>query len=148
MDRSTTHPRWMSFVLKLAAVYNLAWGIWVILFPNHFFELTGMELPNHPAIWQGMGMVIGVYGLGYWWASYDPVRHWPIVAVGLMGKVFGPLGFAWSYYRGTAPLEFGMTMFTNDLAWWIPFALILYRTHRAGWPLKHNPASDQRAANS
>ena len=46
-----------------------------------------MAPPVHATIWQGMGMVIGVYGLGYQ-ASYDPVRHWPIVAVGFLGKIF------------------------------------------------------------
>ncbi len=53
----------MTLVLKLAAAYNIFWEAWVVLFPQHFFELTGMELLNHPMIWQGMGMVIGVYGL-------------------------------------------------------------------------------------
>ena len=52
-----------------------------------------MTLPVYPMIWQGMGMVIGVYGLGYWWAAQILVIHWPIVAVGLLGKIFGPIGF-------------------------------------------------------
>jgi len=34
-----------------------------------------MEPMRHPMVWQGMGMVIGVYDLGYWWASYDPMQH-------------------------------------------------------------------------
>ena len=79
----------MKLTLKLAAIYNILWGAWVVLVPNHFFELVGMEPLNHPMVWQGMGMVIGVYGLGYWWASFDPMRHWPIVAVGFLGKIFG-----------------------------------------------------------
>ena len=57
---------WMKTVMRLAAVYNLLWGAWVVLFPLSFFRLTGMADPVHPMIWQGMGMVIGVYGLGYW----------------------------------------------------------------------------------
>lgn len=83
----------MSLTLKIAAIYNLLWGVWVVLFPNHIFELVGMTLPIHPMIWQGMSMVIGVYGLGYWWAAQNPMIHWPIVAVGLLGKIFGPIGF-------------------------------------------------------
>lgn len=87
----------MSFTLKIAAIYNLIWGAWVVLFPNHFFGLVGMEAPLHPMIWQGMGMVIGVYGLGYWWAAQDPLTHWPIVMVGFLGKIFGPIGFLVNY---------------------------------------------------
>jgi hypothetical protein len=31
--------------------------------PNSFFELMGMTPMNHPMVWQGLGMVIGLYGL-------------------------------------------------------------------------------------
>lgn len=130
------HQAWMSTVLKCAAVYNLLWGAWVVLFPQHFFQLTGMEIPNQLMIWQGMGMVIGVYGLGYWWASYAPIRHWPIVAVGFLGKIFGPLGFIFNYIQGIVPAAFGWTLISNDLIWWIPFFLILKTAHQAGWPLR------------
>jgi small multidrug resistance pump len=126
----------MKLTLQLAAIYNLIWGAWVVLFPLHFFQVTGMEPINHPMIWQGMGMVIGVYGLGYWWASYNPVRHWPIVAVGFLGKLFGPIGFVINYLQGTAPAAFGYTLITNDLIWWIPFFLILKKAHQNGWELK------------
>ena len=112
-------------VLQAAAVYNILWGIWVVLFPNHFFSLVGMEPPLHTMIWQGMGMVIGVYGLGYWWAAQDPVTHWPIVAVGFLGKIFGPLGFVMNYLQGTIPFGFFYTLITNDFIWWVPFFLIL-----------------------
>ena len=116
-------------ILQLAAIYNLIWGAWVVLFPNHFFHLVGMEPLNHPMVWQGMGMVIGVYGLGYWWASYDPVRHWPIIAVGFLGKIFGPIGFLFNYFQGIVPFEFIYTLITNDFVWWIPFFLILKKVH-------------------
>lgn len=129
MSQEYEIKKWMSNTMKLAAIYNILWGIWVGLFPNHFFELTGMEPLNHPMIWQGMGMVIGVYGLGYWWSAADPIRHWPIVVVGFLGKIFGPLGFVFNYFTGQAPASFGWTLITNDLVWWIPFFLILKKTY-------------------
>ncbi|WP_421765031.1 alkyl hydroperoxide reductase [Ekhidna sp.] len=120
---------WMPLALKTAAIYNLIWGAWVVLFPNHFFELVNMEPPTHTMIWQGMGMVIGVYGLGYWWAAQDPATHWPIVAVGLLGKIFGPLGFVMNYLSGKVPFGFFYTLITNDFIWWIPFFLILRKAN-------------------
>jgi len=133
---NTFEKPWMGMALKIAAVYNLLWGAWVVLFPSQFFILTGMEVPNQLLIWQGMGMVIGVYGLGYWWASYAPIRHWPIVAVGFLGKIFGPLGFAMNYLQGKVPFSFFYTLITNDFLWWVPFFLILLAAHRQGWPLR------------
>lgn len=121
----------MSMTLKVAAIYNLLWGAWVILLPNHFFELVGMEPPRHTMIWQGMGMVIGVYGLGYWWAAQDPLTHWPIVMVGFLGKLFGPIGFFMNYAQGTVPFAFFYTLITNDFLWWIPFFIILKKAWQA-----------------
>ena len=131
---SLSAPRfrpWMRTWLFAAAVYNLIWGAWVVLAPDHLFTLVGMDPLTAPGrgIWQCLGMVIGVYGIGYWCASRDPVRHWPIVFVGLLGKIFGPIGFIWTVSRGEIPWAFGVTIPTNDLLWWIPFALIL----RAAW---------------
>jgi hypothetical protein len=120
----------MKLTLRLAAVYNILWGIWVVLFPQQIFSLTGMEAINHPMVWQGMGMVIGVYGLGYWWASYNPTKHWPIVAVGFLGKIFGPAGFLLNYFQGNVPFSFSYMLITNDIIWWIPFFLILRKVHR------------------
>lgn len=119
----------MKLTLQLAGIYNILWGAWVVLFPTHFFTLVGMEAPKQIMIWQGMGMVIGVYGLGYWWASYNPMKHWPIIAVGFLGKIFGPLGFILNYWQGNVPFAFLYTLISNDFIWWIPFFLILRKVH-------------------
>jgi hypothetical protein len=76
-------------------------------------------------------MIVGVYGIGYLLAAMDPVRHWPIVLVGLLGKIFGPIGFLFSAVRSTLPITFGMTIVTNDLIWWAPFAMILWHAFRS-----------------
>jgi peroxiredoxin len=123
-------PRWARGVLYLAAIYNLAWGAWVILFPHQLFDWTGIERPNYPGIWQCVGMIVGVYGLGYGIAARDPQRHWPIVLVGLLGKVLAPIGFVSSVSQGQLPLAWGWTIVTNDLIWWIPFSAILYSAFR------------------
>lgn len=86
-------------------------------------------------IWQGMGMVIGVYGLAYWWASYNYIKFWPIVAVGFLGKIFGPVGFVLNYLQGMPYPQFGWTLITNDLIWWIPFGYMLWQAKKEGWPL-------------
>jgi small multidrug resistance pump len=80
---------------------------------------------NYVGIWQCVGMIVGVYGVGYWIAASDPQRHWPIVLVGFLGKIFGPIGFIQAYMDGIFNSKFGLTIITNDLIWWIPFYLIL-----------------------
>ncbi len=117
--------KWMSVVLKLAGIYNIVWGTWVVLFPHMAFEISGAQIPNYLEIWQCVGMIVAVYGLGYWLAANNPLRHWPIVLVGFLGKIFGPIGFVFAIIKGTFPLVFGWNIIFNDLIWWIPFALIL-----------------------
>ncbi len=112
--------------LVAAAVYNLLWGAAVILAPNALFDWAGMELPRYPEIWQCVGMIVGVYGIGYAIAAFDPLRHWPIVLVGLLGKILGPIGFLVALAQGVFPLRFALTILTNDLIWWVPFAGILW----------------------
>lgn len=120
-------PLWMKRTLLAAGIYNLAWGAFVVLFPFALFRWTGMEAPRYPQIWQCVGMIVGVYGIGYLIAASNPLRHWPITLVGLLGKIFGPIGFAWALWTGELPLRFGVTIITNDLVWWVPFSIILFR---------------------
>jgi len=122
---------WMRWVLAAAGVYNLAWGALAILAPEWSFRAVGMEVPNYPELWQCIGMIVGVYGIGYLCAATDPLRHWPVVLVGLLGKVLGPIGFAGALLSGRFPLAFGWNILTNDLVWWVPFTLILVAAWRA-----------------
>ena len=116
---------WMRWVLCMAGVYNIAWGGVAILFPLWVFRVTGMDQPHYPEFWQCIGMIVGVYGIGYLIAASDPIRHWPIVLVGFLGKVLGPIGFAEALWSERLPLAFGFNIVTNDLIWWVPFFLIL-----------------------
>ncbi len=120
-----SHPAWMNFVLKAAAIYNVLFGLMTLVAPFWLFDITGADRPRYPELWQCIGMIVGVYGIGYWIASYNPLRHWPIVLVGFLGKLFGPIGFAKALLEGVFPITFGWIIIFNDLIWWVPFYLIL-----------------------
>lgn len=120
------NENFFKFTLKTAAIYNLVWGLFIVLFPNALFDFAGLpRIGQYVGIWQCVGMIVGVYGIGYWVAASDPLRHWPIVLVGFLGKIFGPIGFVQAYWTGVFNAKFGLTILTNDLVWWIPFFVIL-----------------------
>jgi len=137
LSERTATPLWASGWLVAAGIYNLLWGALTIAFPHFLFDFTGVDRLNFPEIWQCVGMIVGVYGIGYLIAAGDSRTHWPIVLVGLLGKIFGPIGFVNALLRGTFPPLFGLTILTNDLIWWIPFAMIL-------WDAAKHRRDDQR----
>jgi len=130
--------------LLLAGAYNLAWGAFVVCFPLLPFRWAGMEPPRYVEIWQCVGMIVGVYGVGYAIAALDPLRHWPIVLVGLLGKVLGPLGMANALWQGKLPLAAGLTCLSNDLIWWAPFAMILWHASQAARSGRRNRHGSRR----
>jgi hypothetical protein len=130
----------MQVTLAVAAIYNGLWGAWVILWPNAIFNWLGMPLPRYSMIWQCVGMIVAAYAIGYAIAAVDPIRWWPLVLVGLIGKVAGPIGFVQTALAGELPWAFGWVIVTNDLIWWGPFAAILW----AAWQA-HRERPTQRA---
>jgi hypothetical protein len=71
-------------------------------------------------------MVVGVYGLLYLYSAWKLSAAWPIIAVGLLGKVLGPIGMAISF-SDDWPRRLAMICVFNDLIWWLPFGLFLVR---------------------
>lgn len=117
--------RFHQAVFALAGAYNLAWGAYAAIDPQWLFRYTGMPPLNHPAIFACLGMVVGVYGLLYWQVAREPERGFEIAAVGLLGKVLGPIGLVQLISAGTWPMKSVILCVTNDFIWWIPFALYL-----------------------
>jgi hypothetical protein len=87
-------------------------------------------LQNHPQIFACLGMVVGLYGIIYFEVARAPERGWLLAAVGLAGKVLGPVGLAQLIWSGAWPPSTIVLCLTNDLIWWIPFSLYL----RDAWP--------------
>ena len=111
-----------------AAVYNLLWGGTACLFPSPFLRLAGLGTLKSAPLFQAIGMMVGVYAYGYYLLARDPVRYQGMVWVGLAGKLFGPIGFAFAALRGDLPWSFGWINLTNDVIWLPAFV---------GFALKH-----------
>ena len=119
-------------VFMLAGIYNIAWGIYSAFDPQWLFRFARMPLSNTPEVFACLAMVIGLYGLIYLEVARAPERGFALAAVGLMGKVLGPIGMAVLLARGTWPPRAAVLCITNDIIWWIPFALYLRDSWR-GW---------------
>lgn len=123
----------------LAGLYNVAWGLYAVVDPQWLFRFAGMEPMRHPAIFATLGMVVGLYGLVYFEVARVPEAGWLLAAIGLLGKLLGPIGMANLVLTGEWPLRAAILVLTNDLFWWIPFGLYLldawpaFRRDVDGW---------------
>jgi hypothetical protein len=124
------HRRLHRATFLAAGLYNIAWGLWSAFDPQWLFRFAGLPLANHPAIFACLGMVIGLYGILYLDVARTPERGWLIAAVGLTGKILGPIGLSVLIVQGVRPIAASIVCVTNDLIWWVPFGLYL----KDGWP--------------
>jgi hypothetical protein len=118
-------------VFAAAGLYNIMWGLYSVIDPQWLFRFARMPLQTYPQVFACLGMVIGLYGVLYLEVARVPERGRLIAAVGLTGKVLGPIGLAGLIWSGAWPVRTLILSVTNDLIWWIPFSLYLYDA----WPV-------------
>jgi hypothetical protein len=118
-------------VFILAGIYNISWGIYSSVDPQWLFRFSGMPLQNQPAIFASLAMVVGLYGVIYFEVARVPERGWLLAAVGLVGKILGPIGLAVLIGSGEWPPSTIVLSLTNDLIWWVPFGM--YVVDSWGW---------------
>ncbi len=117
-------------VFTLAGIYNIGWGLYSLADPQWLFRFVGMPPSNYPQIFACLGMVVGLYGIIYLEIARVPERGFLLAAVGLIGKVLGPIGLMRLILTHEWPASTIILSVTNDFIWWIPFALYLYDA----WP--------------
>lgn len=121
-------------VFLLAGLYNLGWGLFSALDPQWLFRFAGMAPQRYPEVFACLAMVVGLYGILYLDVARRPEGGWLIAAVGLAGKVLGPIGLGLLLVRGAWPPATLVLCLTNDFIWWVPFGLYLYDA----WPAFRN----------
>lgn len=144
-------PCWMRKVLLAAGAYHVIFAVWANVWPCQWFDWIGIEHPNHPLMWQGVGFAMGVLGVAMTLAARNPIKHWGIVLIGLLKFTVVIIGFTMAIYQDKIPLRSVWMMFADDLIWWAPFAVILWasiRAHSGVPPTRSEPYSIEEASNS
>src|SRR3954469_8853447 len=78
-------------IMTFAAIYNIFWGVLISIYPKVILFDDSDSIFVFIVL-QCVGMLVGVYGVAYYFAARDPARYWPIILVGLIGKILGPIG--------------------------------------------------------
>ena len=118
--------RTAKFIMLLAAIYNAVWGIVISVYP----QIILFDYPATPftlILLRCIGMLVGTYAIAYYFASKDPMKYWPLILVGFIGKVLGPIGSGYFVVFGVLFFFFFYVNLLNDLIWLIPFGWILWQ---------------------
>lgn len=148
-NESCLTPGWMRKALLLAGTYHLLFAIWAICWPHLWFDWLGVARPNHPMLWQGVGMIMGVLGLSLVVASRNPIRNWVVVLIGFCKFSLGVAGFLLAFIDQEIPLTSWWMMVLDDLIWLPPFALILWASlsaHSGVPPSRSSPLTVEEAS--
>lgn len=81
----------LALIVFLAGVCNIGWGALVVAYPERMLAGYGILSIQWPQFWRCIGMFVGVFGVGYLIASRNLHRYWPVILVGLLGKLLGSI---------------------------------------------------------
>lgn len=144
-------PSWMRKVLLTAGIYHLLFAVWANIWPCQWFDLMGIEHPNHPMLWRGVGLIMGVLGLYLLLAAKNPIKHWMILLTGFAKFTLGIVFFAIALFDNEILPRAAWIMFLDDLVWWVPFAIMLWacmRAHTGVPPTRSRPYSVEEASSA
>ena len=118
-------------IFALAAIYNIGFAIWLGFQPDAIFALFNIPQPVPSYLLRVLAVIIGVFGVGYAYATSRPDRAGPIIAVGLLSKIAPPIAWIFAVSCGQWPLRTFLMILCNDILWWMPFFLFLRQWRRS-----------------
>lgn len=110
-----------------AAWFNWMAGLAVAVNVELLFGLFGITpLPTEPLFLQLFAWLVIVFGIGYFWASRDPVANVPVIKLGMIGKLSVVLVSLVCVMTGSISWQF-MLLVSVDLL----YAILFWRALKA-----------------
>ena len=129
-------------IMSFAAIYNIFWGVLIAIHPKVIL-FDDSDSVFVIIVLQCIGMLVGVYGIAYYFASRDPARYWPIILVGLIGKILGPIGSLHYIFTNQLDASFFWVNVFNDVIWIFPFSWILYQVYKRNLEYSEEDDTDE-----
>jgi small multidrug resistance pump len=117
---------WMRWLLRFAGCYNLLVGLGLLLLVHESFKLLGLEKPQPVMYVQLVGLLVGLFGVGYLLVAAQPLENRTLLWLGLSSKA---LGCGLSFYhvaRGSLPPVYVPIVVFSDLIY-LPFFFVIAR---------------------
>jgi hypothetical protein len=121
---------WMKRLLWFVGGYNILAGVTMLCFYHESFKVMGVAKPQMNLPIQLVGMLVGLFGIGYWLVAANPAENRNLLVLGFWSKLLGSALGVYYVAAGKLPLAFLAVLFVSDVAYLPPFYLIMRRLAR------------------
>ncbi len=121
---------WMRKLLIFAGGYNLLVGLNLCVFYHEMFKFFALPKPNLIMYVQLVGILVALFGVGYWRVAFRPIQNRDLLLLGFLSKLFGTLLGTGYVLLGKMPPIFFVILVFSDLVYLPFFWLILRRVYR------------------
>jgi hypothetical protein len=118
---------WMRYLLRFVGCYNLLAGFGMLVFYHEGFKLLGIPKPPLMLPVQLVGILVGLFGVGYLLVARSPLENRNLLVLGFWSKALGS-GLGVGYVAlGKLPPVFLVVLFFADIMYLPPFLVIMRR---------------------
>lgn len=121
---------WMKRLLWFVGGYNLLAGLAMLTCYHEGYKLLGVPKPELVLPLQLVGVLVGLFGVGYWLVARNPVENRNILTLGFLSKGLGSLLGVSYVAAGKLPTAFLLVLFFADIVYLVPFGIIMRRLYR------------------
>lgn len=121
---------WMRGLLRFVAVYNVLAGLTMLIGYHEMYKVIDIAKPELVLPIQLVGMLVGLFGVGYWRVVTRPIENRDLMLLGFLSKALGSILGVTYVVNGTLPPVFLVVLFMADIVYLVPFWLIIRRLYR------------------
>lgn len=121
--------KWMKLLLRFVACFNIGAGLFMLIGYHETYKIIGMEKPSISFPIQLVGILVGLFGIGYYLVVKNPIENRAVLMLGFWSKFLGSCLGTYYVVRGQLPLRFVAVYFFADIIYLPPFYLILQRLY-------------------
>ncbi len=129
VQKSKPLAKWMKFLLRFVAVFNVLAGLFMLIGYHETYKIIGMEKPEISFPMQLVGILVALFGVGYYLVAKNPIENRNLLALGFWSKFLGSCLGTGYVILDKLPLSFVAVYFFADVIYLPPFYLIMRRLY-------------------
>ncbi|MGB3585708.1 MAG: SelL-related redox protein [Tunicatimonas sp.] len=129
-------PDWIGMLLRFMGFTNLLWGLILVLAPEGLLRWAKMDVPTVFLPWHMIGATAMLFGVVYYFTSFNPVKGLLILLLGFLIKLIETVAIIAGCISEVITYQLALYFAVKDLIWLGPLGVTLYWVFRE-WQAPH-----------